>query len=73
MTTKQLSLKGIIALIAILVSACSPDVPNKAIQANDENCNPQNLTAMKDRAAQQALARACTHRGEFKPSEKKSW
>lgn len=73
MTTEHLKLKRIIVLIAILTSACSPEAPKTNMQVNNANCKPENVTAIKDKAAQQQLARACAHRGEFKPSEKRSW
>jgi len=73
MTTEHIKLMGFSALIVISTIACSPEAPKTKLQVNDENCKPENITAIKDKTAQQQFAGACAHRGAFKPSEKKSW
>ena len=73
MTVERLRLRGFIALILISSTACSPEAPKPRLQVSEETCKPEKISAISDKAAQQQLASACARRGEFKPSEKKSW
>jgi entry exclusion lipoprotein TrbK len=73
MTTEHIKSMGLVALIAISTIACSPEAPKTELKVNDENCKPENITAIKDKTAQQQFAGACARRGAFKPSENKSW
>lgn len=73
MTVERLRLRGFIALILISSAACSPEAPKPQLQVNDDTCKPEKISAISDKATQQQLASACARRGEFKPSEKKSW
>jgi entry exclusion lipoprotein TrbK len=73
MTVERRRLRGFIAIILISSTACSPKAPKPHLQVNDETCKPEKLSAINDKAAKQQLASACARRGEFKPSEKKSW
>lgn len=73
MTVERFKLTGFIALILLSSTACSPEAPKSQLQVNDETCKSEKISAVSDKATQQQLASACARRGEFKPSEKKSW
>ena len=75
MTTKRPALLTLAALVATLVSACSPETPKKEMPAvNDENCKWENMVKIEDKASREQFASACARRGPgFKPSPKKEW
>jgi entry exclusion lipoprotein TrbK len=76
MNVTQLSSVALAALMAGLVSACSPDIPKtkEAPIVNDENCKPENIAKVDDEATRKQFASACLRRGpDFKASEKKAW
>lgn len=73
MTVERFKLTGFIALILLSSTACSPEAQKSQLQVNDETCKSEKISAVSDKATQQQLASACARRGEFKPSEKKSW
>jgi entry exclusion lipoprotein TrbK len=62
------------ALVAVLVSACSPDVQKeKTPVVNDENCRPEIIAKIKDKGAREEFASMCLRRDNFNPSPKKEW
>jgi entry exclusion lipoprotein TrbK len=75
MTTNRPALLTLAALVATLVSACSPETPKKEMPAvNDENCKWENMVKIEDKASREQFASACARRGPgFKPSPKKEW
>jgi entry exclusion lipoprotein TrbK len=75
MTTNRPALLTLAALVAALISACSPETPKKEMPAvNDENCKWENMVKIEDKATREQLASACARRGPgFKPSPKKEW
>jgi entry exclusion lipoprotein TrbK len=41
---------------------------------NDENCKPENIAQVEDKATREQFASACLRRGPgFQPSPKKEW
>ncbi len=75
MTTKHPALLTLAALVAALISACSPETPKKEMPAvNDENCKWENMLKIEDKGMREQFASACARRGPgFTPSPKKEW
>ncbi len=75
MTTKRPALLTQAAVVAALISACSPETPKKEMPAvNDENCKWENMVRIEDKESREQFASACARRGPgFKPSPKKEW
>ena len=75
MTTNRPALLTLAALVAALISACSPETPKKEMPVvNDENCKWENMVKIEDKASREQLASACARRGPgFKPSPRKEW
>lgn len=42
-------------------------------EVTDENCRPEIIQQIEDKAAQQDFAGKCSRRGSFKPSDPKNW
>ena len=75
MTTKRPALLTLAALVATLISACSPETPkNEMPVVSDENCKPENIAKVEDKETREQFASACLRRGPgFQPSPKKEW
>ena len=75
MITNRPTLLTLAALVAALISACSPETPKKEMPVvNDENCKWENMVKIEDKASREQFASACARRGPgFKPSPKKEW
>mgnify|MGYP001157929599 FL=1 len=75
MTTHRPALLTLAALVATLISACSPEPPKQEMPAvNDENCKPEKIAQVEDKGAREQFASACLRRGPgFQPSPKKEW
>ena len=75
MNARKLSSVALVAMVAALVSACSPDIPKEeAPTVNDENCKLENIIKINDKATREEFSAACLRRGPaFKPSQNKAW
>jgi len=75
MITNRPALLTLAALVATLISACSPEAPRKEMPAvSDENCKPEKIAQVEDKGAREQFASACLRRGPgFQPSPKKEW
>ena len=75
MITNRPALRTLAALVAALISACSPEAPKKEMPAvNDENCKWENMLKIEDKGTREQFASACARRGPgFTPSPKKEW
>lgn len=63
-------------LVAIFITACSPDAPpapKEMPAVNEENCKTHNILKMEDSPERQKFADACFRRGEYKPSSGRTW
>ena len=57
MTTNRHALLTLAALVAALISACSPETPKKEMPVvNDENCKWENMVKIEDKASREQLA-----------------
>jgi entry exclusion lipoprotein TrbK len=59
-------------VVAALVAACGQK-PAALPEVNDENCKPENVQKLADKAQQQEFSSACLHRGSFKASPARKW
>ena len=75
MITNRPALLTLAALVATLISACSPETPRKEMPAvSDENCKPEKITKIKNKKTHEQFASTCLRRGPgFQPSPKKEW
>jgi entry exclusion lipoprotein TrbK len=73
MNTRQAMI--LMALVAAMLSACSPQpsAEEKMAAVNDENCEPESIAKIADKATRNQLADMCVHRNRFKPSPKRAW
>jgi entry exclusion lipoprotein TrbK len=62
------------ALVAALVAGCDNKPALQAMpEVNDENCKPENIQKIEEKAHATRIRCACARRGTFKPSEPKKW
>ena len=53
---------------------CSPESSQKEMPVvNDENCKPENIVTIEDKAMREQFASMCLRRSNFRPSPKKGW
>jgi entry exclusion lipoprotein TrbK len=73
MNTRQTMI--LTTILAFLISACSPQpyAEEKMAAVNDENCKPESIAKIADKATRNQLADMCVRRGTFKPSPKRAW
>lgn len=72
MNAKQTKALILVALAAILVSACSQDVEVMPA-VNDENCTTEGIKSIKNKAVREEFASLCVRRSKFKPSAPGGW
>ena len=68
----------LVAILSILISACSPEVPSTPKMSvlpdiNDENCKTENIATIEDKVVMEKFADLCIRRNTFKPSPKMVW
>lgn len=74
MNLRKVRTLALAALVAVLAAACGPKPePQTMPEVNDENCKPENVQKLADKAMQQDFSSACLHRGAFKPSAARKW
>lgn len=74
MNERQLVYLVLTALLATLISACSPHNPTEEMPAvNDENCKFESIAKINDKNTREKFGSMCFSRGQFKPSPKKEW
>lgn len=61
-----------VAWTAVVASGCG-DKAAAPFEVNDENCKPENVVEISDRAQREDFAGKCARRGEFKASQPKTW
>ena len=75
MNARQTASLILAALVATVVSACSPQPsPGDEMAAvNEENCKPERIATIKDKGKRDRFEDLCVRRNTFKPSPKKTW
>ncbi len=64
------------AFMAALATACSEEAPQTKKEmpvVNDENCKPENIVKIEDKAMRAQFADTCARRGGFQPSSGRTW